>query len=142
MSAGTGVLHSEFNHAEGQITHFLQIWILPNVKGIPPSYEQKTFSDDQKRGKLRLVISPDGTNGSVLAHADARMYAGLFDGNEAAKLTLDSARNYYVHVVRGELDINQSRLSAGDAAALKGERMLDLGGGEEAEVLVFDLAPI
>ena len=140
MSAGTGVQHSEFNHAEGQITHFLQIWILPNVKGIPPSYEQKTFPDEEKRGKLRLVTSPDGSDGSVLVHADARMYAGLFDGNEAAKLTLDSARNYYVHVVRGELDINRLRLSAGDAATLKGESLLDVGGGKAAEVLVFDLA--
>jgi len=142
MSAGTGVQHSEFNHANGQVTHFLQIWILPNVQGIAPSYEQKTFPDEQKRGKLRLVASPNGSDGSVLMHADAQMYAGLFDGNEAAKLTLDATRNYYVHVVRGELDINHLRLSAGDAAALKGESMLDLSGGKAAEVLVFDLASV
>ena len=141
MSAGTGVQHSEFNHAEGQITHFLQIWILPNVKGIPPSYEQKTFSDEQKRGQLRLVVSPDGGDGSVLVHADARIYAGLFDGNEAAKLPLNPSRNYYVHVVLGELDVNELRLSAGDAAALKGESLLDLRGGKAAEVLLFDLSP-
>ena len=141
MSAGTGVQHSEFNHAEGQITHFLQIWILPNVTGIPPSYEQKTFPDEQKRGKLRLVMSPDGSDGSVLVHADAKMYAGLFDGAEAAKQILDPTRNYYVHVVRGELDVNRVPLSAGDAVALKEESLLDLCGGKTAEVLVFDLAP-
>ena len=142
MSAGTGVQHSEFNHAKDTTTHFLQIWILPNVKGIAPSYEQKTFPDEQKRGKLRLVLSPDGSDGSVVVHADARMYAGLFDGTEAAKLTLDSARKYYVHVVRGELNVNRMRLSAGDAVALEGESLLDVGGGEAAEVLVFDLAPV
>ena len=141
MSAGTGVQHSEFNHAEGQITHFLQIWILPNVKGIPPSYEQKTFSIEQKRGKLRLVVSSDGSDGSVLEHADARMYAGLFDGNEAANLPLAPTRNYYVHVVQGELGVNQLRLGPGDAAAFKGESLMDLDGGKAAEVLVFDLAP-
>ena len=141
MSAGSGVQHSEFNHAEGQITHFLQIWILPNVTGIPPSYEQKTFPDEQKRGKLRLVMSPDGSDGSVLVHADAKMYAGLFDGAEAAKQILDPTRNYYVHVVRGELDVNRVPLSAGDAVALKEESLLDLCGGKTAEVLVFDLAP-
>ena len=141
MSAGTGVQHSEFNHAEGQITHFLQIWILPNVTGIPPSYEQKTFPDEQKRGKLRLVMSPDGSDRSVLVHADATMYAGLFDGAEAAKQILDPTRNYYVHVVRGELDVNRVPLSAGDAVALKEESLLDLCGGKTAEVLVFDLAP-
>ena len=142
MSAGTGVQHSEFNHAEGQITHFLQIWILPNAKGIPPSYEQKTFPDEQKRGKLCLVVSPDGTDGSVTVHADARMYAGLFDGIEAAKLTLDPTRNYYVHVVQGELDVNRVPLGAGDAVAIKGESLLDLGSGKAAEVLVFDLSPV
>jgi quercetin 2,3-dioxygenase len=141
MSAGTGVQHSEFNHAEGKVTHFLQIWILPNVKGITPSYEQKTFPDEQKRGKLRLVVSPDGNDGSVMAHADARVYAGLFDGDEAAALTLDSARNYYVHVVRGELDVSHIHLGAGDAVTLKGESLLSLSGGKASEVLVFDLAP-
>lgn len=142
MSAGTGVQHSEFNHAEGQITHFLQIWILPNVTGIQPSYEQKTFSDEEKRGKLRLVVSPDGGDGSVRMHADAGMYAGLFDGAEAAKLVLNSLRNYYVFLIRGELKVNEMLLSAGDAAAIKGENLLDLGGGKAAEVLVFDLSPV
>jgi quercetin 2,3-dioxygenase len=142
MSAGTGVRHSEFNHATDKATHFLQIWILPNVKGIAPSYEQKTFPDEQKRGTLRLVTSPDGAEGSVLVHADARMYAGLFDGTEAAQMTLDSARKYYVHVVRGELDVNRTRLRAGDAAAVEAENLLELRGGVAAEVLVFDLAPV
>jgi quercetin 2,3-dioxygenase len=142
MSAGTGVRHSEFNHATDKTTHFLQIWILPNVKAIPPSYEQKTFPEQEKRGKLRLVISSDGADGSVLIHADARIYAGFFDGTEAANLTLDSARKYYIHVVRGELDINCTRLGAGDAAALEGESLLELRGGKAAEVLVFDLAPV
>lgn len=142
MSAGRGVQHSEFNHAKDKTTHFLQIWILPNVKGIPPSYEKKTFTEEQKRGKLRLVTSPEGADGSVQIHADARMYAGLVNGTEAAQLTLDAARKYNVHVVRGELGVNRTRLSAGDALALEGEGLLDLCGGQAAEVLVFDLAPV
>jgi quercetin 2,3-dioxygenase len=139
MSAGTGVQHSEFNHAQGT-THFLQIWIEPNVRGIEPGYEQKTFADEQKRGKLRLVASPDGADGSVLIHADARMYAGLFDGGESARLALGSGRKGYVHLVRGELLVDEQRLSAGDAALLDDERQITLSGGKDAEVLVFDLA--
>lgn len=142
MSAGTGVRHSEFNHAKDKTTHFLQIWILPNARGIPPSYEQKTFAEEGKRGKLRLVVSPDGAEGSVLAHADARMYAGLFDSAEEAEMALDTARKYYVQVVRGELDVNQTRLGAGDALELDGESRLELNGGKAAEVLVFDLAAV
>ena len=141
MSAGTGVQHSEFNHADGQSTHFLQIWIEPNVTGIPPSYEQKTFSDSDKRGKLRLVASGDGAQGSVTVHADAKLYAGLFDGPESADLPLDARRKTYVHLVRGELDVNGQLLRAGDAARLEGESRLQLSGGKAAEVLVFDLAP-
>src|SRR6476646_1125076 len=106
MSAGTGVQHSEFNHADGQTTHFLQIWIEPNVTGIPPSYEQRTFAETEKRGKLRLVAAPDGEQGSVLIHADAKLYAGLFDGAEAATLTLDPKRKGYVHVVQGHVEVN------------------------------------
>ncbi|ABE44815.1 pirin family protein [Polaromonas sp. JS666] len=141
MSAGTGVQHSEFNHAEGQTTHFLQIWIEPNVTGIPPSYEQKTFLDTEKRGALRLVASPDGAQGSVIIHADARIRAGLFDGDESATLALDPSRKTYVHLIRGQLEVNGQLLRAGDAAALQSESRLQLARGQSAEVLVFDLAP-
>jgi redox-sensitive bicupin YhaK (pirin superfamily) len=141
MSAGKGVQHSEFNHADDQTTHFLQIWIEPNVTGIPASYEQKTFAESDKRGKLRLVASPDAAQGSVTIHADARLYAGLFDGAEAASLPLDASRKAYVHLVRGELEVNGNKLAAGDAARLENESQLKLSNGKNAEVLVFDLAP-
>ena len=140
MSAGTGVQHSEFNHAEGQTTHFLQIWIEPNVKGIAPGYEQKSFNDAEKRGKLRLVASNDGADGSVTIHADAKMYAGLLDGQEAATLALNPARKTYVHLVRGSLQLNHHPLLAGDAALLVLESELSLSQCVDAEVLVFDLA--
>ena len=141
MSAGTGVQHSEFNHADDQTTHFLQIWIEPNVTGIPASYEQKTFAEPEKRGKLRLVASSDGAQGSVLIHADARVYAGLFDGAESAAVALAAGRKTYVHLVRGELQANGSKLAAGDAALIEQEAQLVLAHGKSAEVLVFDLAP-
>jgi len=141
MSAGTGVQHSEFNHAEGQTTHFLQIWIEPNVTGIAPGYEQKTFAELDKRGALRLVASPDGAQGSVLIHADARLYAGLFDGVEAAVLALDPKRKAYVHLIRGQLEVNGQVLRGGDALRLEGEDRVSLAKGQDAEVLVFDLAP-
>jgi quercetin 2,3-dioxygenase len=140
MSAGSGVQHSEFNHAQGETTHFLQIWIEPNVRGIEPGYEQKTFAPAEKRGRLRLVASPGGAGDSVSIHADARVYAGLFDGTEAAQLALAPDRKGYVHVVRGELQVNGQRLAAGDAALLDGEALVDLGGGRDAEVLVFELS--
>jgi len=140
MSAGRGVQHSEFNHAKDETTHFLQIWIQPNVTGIPASYEQKTFTEGAKRGALRLVASPDGADGSVTIHADASLYAGLFDGAETATLTLDPARKSYVHLVRGELEVNGQKLAAGDAAMIENEKQLALGHGKSAEVLVFDLA--
>ncbi|MBX3656178.1 MAG: pirin family protein [Ramlibacter sp.] len=140
MSAGTGVQHSEFNHAADQTTHFLQIWIEPNVTGIPASYEQKTFDDGEKRGRLRLVASPDGAEGSVTVHADASLRAGLFDGTESAELALNPARKAYVHLVRGELDVNGQKLVTGDAALIENESRLSLGQGKDAEVLVFDLA--
>ncbi len=141
MSAGRGVMHSEFNHAEDQTTHFLQIWIEPDEHGIEPGYEQKTFAAGEKRGRLRLVASPDGAQGSVRIHADARVYAGLFDGAESSTLALDPQRPAYVHLVRGELAVNGTRLAAGDAARLQGESRLTLDQGRDAEVLVFDLAP-
>lgn len=140
MSAGTGVQHSEFNHAADQTTHFLQIWIEPNVTGIPASYEQKTFAESDKRGKLRLVASPDGAEGSVTVHADASLRAGLFDGTESAQLALNPARKAYVHLVQGTLDVNGRKLMAGDAALIENESQLSLANGQQAEVLVFDLA--
>lgn len=139
MSAGSGVMHSEFNHAKDQVTHFLQIWIEPNVRGIEPSYEQRTFEQADKRGRLRLVASPDGVQASVLIHADARVYAGLFDGDESAELDIAPGRRAYVHVVRGEVEVNGQRLSGGDAAKLEQEARVHLAGGRDAEVLVFDL---
>jgi redox-sensitive bicupin YhaK (pirin superfamily) len=140
MSAGTGVVHSEFNHAEGETTHFLQIWIEPNVTGIAPSYEQKTIPAQQKRGTLRLVASPDGAQGSVTIHADAAVYAGLLDGNETAEVALDPGRKGYVHLIRGALEVNRQRIAAGDAVLLEGESRIVLANGNDAEVLVFDLA--
>jgi quercetin 2,3-dioxygenase len=139
MSAGRGVQHSEFNHAEGETTHFLQIWIEPNVTGIAPSYEQKSFTDAEKQGVLRLVASPDGAQDSVLIHADAKLYSGLFDGAQAAELALDPKRKAYVQVVRGQLEVNGAALESGDAALLEGESRIALGQGKDAEVLVFDL---
>ncbi len=140
MSAGTGVQHSEFNHAEGQTTHFLQIWIEPNVTGIAPSYEQKTFADSEKRGQLRLVLSNDGAQGSVIIHADAKIYAGLLDGDETATLALRPNRKTYVHLVKGDLEVNGQKLAQGDAAMIEAQSSLELGKGRDAEVLVFDLA--
>ncbi len=140
MSAGSGVRHSEFNHAPQATTHFLQIWIEPNVRGVAPSYEQTRFSAADKRGQLRLVASPDGANGSVTIHADARMYAGLLDGTESATLALNPGRKAYVHLVKGELTANGQRLATGDALAMDREAALTLSDGREAEVLVFDLA--
>jgi len=139
MSAGSGVQHSEFNHAPQETTHFFQIWIEPNVKGIAPGYEQKTFAAPEKQGQLRLVASPDAAQGSVLIHADARMYSGLLDGDETARLNLDPTRKAYVHLVRGELQVNGVALQTGDAALLQDESTIDLTHAAHAEVLVFDL---
>jgi quercetin 2,3-dioxygenase len=141
MSAGSGVRHSEFNDAQNQATHLFQIWIEPREKGITPGYEQKSFADAEKRGRLRLIASPDGAAGSVTIHADASLYAGLFDGGEAATLPLDPARKAYVHVARGTLAVNGRNLRKGDAALLADESRLTLSEGNDAEVLVFDLAP-
>ena len=139
MSAGRGVMHSEFNHKADETTHFLQIWLLPDRLGVAPGYEQKRFDAADKRGRLRLVASPDGADGSVTVNSDARLYAGLFDGEETASLALDAARKSYVHLVRGELEVNGRKLATGDAAMIEGESTLDLAGGRQAEVLVFDL---
>ena len=140
MSAGRGVMHSEYNHAPSQQTHFLQIWILPRHRGIEPGYEQRHFDAAGKRGQLRLLAAEDGRDGAVTLHADAALYAGLFDGGEAADVALDRKRLAYVHLARGRLQVNGHALQAGDAALLDGETQLRLDGGQDAEVLVFDLA--
>ncbi len=139
MSAGTGVLHSEFNPSATSDVHFLQIWIQPDARGVAPSYEEKRFEVDEKRGRLRLIASPDRSEGSVLIHQDARLYAGLFDGGESARLEVADGRRIYVHVARGSLTVNDVALAAGDALKLDAVRSLSLGDGEAAEVLVFDL---
>ncbi|HEX4927825.1 MAG TPA: pirin family protein [Burkholderiales bacterium] len=138
MSAGTGVQHSEFNHDAERVTHFLQIWIEPAVAGIAPSYEQKHFAAEEKRGRLRLIASPDGASGSVRLHQDVRIYAGLFDGEERVRLELGPGRRSYVHMARGRAQANGEALEAGDALKTDA-RLLELMRGEGAEVLVFDL---
>jgi redox-sensitive bicupin YhaK (pirin superfamily) len=140
MSAGSGVTHSEFNHAKDQTTHFLQIWIEPNVLEIEPSYEQKTIPLSDKQGKLRLVASPDGAEESVKIFADAKVYAGLFDGLQTAQLQLDPKRKAYVHLIKGSLDINSQTLEGGDALLIEAESQLAISHGKSAEVLVFDLS--
>jgi quercetin 2,3-dioxygenase len=137
MSAGGGVVHSEFNPSRTEGVHFLQIWIQPNVKGIAPSYEEKRFDD--KRGRLRLIASPDRAEGSVLIHQDARVYAGLFDAGESAQLGVLPNRRVYVHVARGSITANGARLEPGDALKLTDTAELTLQEGSDAEVLVFDL---
>jgi redox-sensitive bicupin YhaK (pirin superfamily) len=139
MSAGTGVRHSEFNPSAQDPVHFLQIWILPDQAGIAPSYEEKRFPVEDKRGRLRLIASPDRADGSVLIHQDARVYAGLFDGKEETTLDVAKGRWIYVHVARGALDANGNALKAGDALKLKDATTLTLAQGKQAEVLVFDL---
>ena len=137
MSAGTGVQHSEYNHSKDGVTHFLQIWIQPKITGIRPSYEQKHFPAAEKRGRLRLITSPDGRDGSVTIHQDALVYAGLFDGAERASYELTKDKGY-VHVARGRISVNGHVLQAGDALKTDGGA-IELRDGERAEVLVFDL---
>ena len=139
MSAGSGVRHSEFNHAPKDTTHFLQIWIEPNVQGIAPGYEQKHFNAASKQGVLRLVASPDGRDGSVTIHADAAIYSGLFDAAQAVRRELDRQRKTYVHVVRGSVAVNGHALQGGDALRLEDESVLTIDHGIDAEVLVFEL---
>ena len=139
MSAGTGVRHSEFNHAPDQETHFLQIWILPKQRGIAPAYEQKTVETVAKRGALALVASPHPSAHAVTLNADAHMYAGLFDGAEESRLVLQPDRKAYVFLIRGQLHVNQMALNSGDALMVSDESELHLCQGKNAEVLVFDL---
>ncbi len=138
MSAGTGVRHSEFNNDKSGVTHFLQVWIEPKFTGIKPSYEQKHFSAAEKRGRLRLIVSPDGRDGSVSMNQDAFLYTGLFDGAERDELQIAAGRRAYVHVARGQITVNGQELGAGDALKT-GDGALTLAHGRSAEVLVFDL---
>ena len=140
MSAGTGVSHSEFNASKSDLVHFLQIWLVPAERGITPSYEQKSFPDAEKRGKLRVVASPDGRDGSVTIHTDAILYAGLFDAGESAKLALAKDRHAWIHVARGKVRVNGRDLAAGDGAVISDETTVHVEGVDGGEVLVFDLA--
>jgi len=139
MSAGTGVTHSEFNASKAELVHFLQIWLLPAERGIAPGYEQKVIDPNEQVGRLRLVASPDGQDGSVTIHSDARLYAGQFDKGAAAELAILKARHAWVHVARGKARINGLELEAGDGVALSDEPMVLLEGLAASEVLVFDL---
>ena len=139
MSAGRGVVHSEYNPSTTSGVHFLQIWIQPNQRGIEPSYEEKRFAPEDKRGRLRLIASPDRAEGSVLIHQDARIYAGLFDGAETAVFTVQPGRRAYLHVARGSVSANGSSLSAGDALKVTAAGDLRIEQGAGAEVIVFDL---
>jgi quercetin 2,3-dioxygenase len=139
MSAGTGVRHSEFNASDREVVHFLQVWLLPAREGIAPGYEQKAFGPEQKEGRLRLVASPDGREGSVTIHADALIYAGQFDRDASADLWLEDGRHAWVHVARGRARVNGQELAAGDGAALSGEPSVRIEGIDASEVLVFDL---
>ncbi|GKT22468.1 pirin family protein [Acidovorax sp. SUPP3334] len=142
MSAGTGVRHSEFNHSAEEPVHFLQIWIVPGVVGAAPRYQQVHFSEAEKRGRLRQIISPEGTDGSLAVHQDARVYAGLFNGNETAELDVGPGRNVYVHVARGSVEVNGELLDEGDGARIRNAGgALRFAKGDDAEVLVFDLRP-
>ena len=142
MSAGTGVAHSEFNHSHSDAVHFLQIWIGPALKGSAPRYQQMHVSDADKRGTLRLLMSPDGAQESLTVQQDARVYAGLIDGDERTTLTLEPGRNAYIHIARGDLTVNGVKLGEGDGARVRGANALTLEHGHDAEVLVFDLRGI
>jgi hypothetical protein len=138
MSAGTGVRHSEYNHDKQSVTHFLQIWIEPESSGMAPSYEQKHFGPETKRGRLRLIAAPGGKEGAVTVHQDALVYAGLFDGAERGRLELSPGRMAYVHVARGRASINGQPLEAGDAMKTDAN-LVEIEDGRGAELLVFDL---
>jgi redox-sensitive bicupin YhaK (pirin superfamily) len=138
MSAGTGVRHSESNHAD-RLTHFLQIWIEPNVRGSAPGYAEKHFDAAKKRGRLQLIASSDGADGSITIQQDAKIYAGLFDGQEQAAVTLAPGRRAWLHVARGDITVNGAALKTGDAVAVEDEPQIALANGRQAEVLLFDL---
>ncbi|HEY0194374.1 MAG TPA: pirin family protein [Kofleriaceae bacterium] len=140
MSAGSGVQHSEFNASKQDPVHFLQIWIVPDQRNLPPSYEQRAFPAEAKAGVLRRVASPDGRDQSVTIHADATLYAGLFDRGQTAEHALAPGRHAWIHVVRGQAKVNGTQLSAGDAVSLSDEQAVAIEGIDASEVLVFDLA--
>jgi quercetin 2,3-dioxygenase len=139
MSAGTGVFHSEYNPSPKEPVHFLQIWIEPSEYAIEPGYEQKFFKPEEKRGQLKLIASPDGRDGSVTIHQDARLYAALLDGDEAVSHPIASGRKAYVHVARGSVMVNGQVLGSGDAIKIEREAKVEIGKGDNAEVLLFDL---
>jgi redox-sensitive bicupin YhaK (pirin superfamily) len=139
MSAGTGVRHSEFNPSPSAGVHFLQIWIQPNAAGLPPSYAERRFASAEKRGRLRLIVSGDGADGSLTMQQDARLYAGLFEGAESATLEVGPERRVYAHLARGAIKANGIELGAGDALRLGDGERLELSDGRDAEILVFDL---
>lgn len=140
MSAGTGVTHSEYNHDDTGAVHFLQIWIVPAERGLAPSYEQTAFSDDERRGTLRVVASPDGRDGSVTVHQDVVLSATLLGEGESVTHTVAPGRHAWIHVARGSVTVGGEALGAGDAAALSTAGDVDITGAGDAEVLVFDLA--
>ena len=140
MSAGTGITHSEFNVSNDELVHFLQIWLLPTQRGIAPGYEQKVIDRSEQSGRLRLVASPDGKDGSVVIHADARVYGWLFENGTKAELAIPQGHHAWVHIARGKARINGSALSAGDGAAMSDEPSVKVEGVDASEVLVFDLA--
>jgi redox-sensitive bicupin YhaK (pirin superfamily) len=140
MSAGSGVIHSEQNHSEKMPVHFLQIWIQPGQQGIKPGYEQKYFAAEEKRGRLRLIASPDGRDGSVTIHQDACLYATLLEANDEVVHRTSPDRHLWVQVVRGTIRANGTLLQQGDGAAVSAETQLALTGQQSAEVLLFDLA--
>lgn len=142
MSAGSGITHSEFNHSQEELVHFLQIWILPNRTGVAPRYQQKNFAPAEKRGRLRLIISPNGEDGALGVYQDARVHAGLFEGAERAQFSLSPDRYAYVHVARGSVQVNGTVMEAGDGARIRDERVLTFDSGQDAEVLLFDLRPL
>jgi redox-sensitive bicupin YhaK (pirin superfamily) len=142
MSAGTGVMHSEVNQSKKPV-HLLQIWILPEAEGLKPSYEDRTFPAEEKRNRLRLIASHDGRDGSTAIHQDTSVYASLLEAGKKVELALPPGRHAWVQLVKGELDVNGSRLAEGDGAAISGETKLQLtsaASNGEAEFLLFDLA--
>jgi len=139
MSAGTGVSHSEFNHSSTERVHFLQIWISPNVTGISPSYEEKHFDSASKIGQLRLIASQDGKDGSVLIHQDASIYASILDSNASLTHQLAQGRTGYVHLIRGQVEVNGIKLTTGDALKIQEESLLEFSNAADAELLMFDL---